>query len=48
MGEVHSLVNVLNAIKEGRKQEMSRDDQVCMRVLRILDCHTQIHKYADN
>ena len=39
------LLNELNAIKEGRKQDVSRDQvQLCMRDLRILDETTQIHK----
>ena len=38
------LLNELNAIKEGRKQDVSRDQvQVCVRDLRILDETTQIH-----
>ena len=39
------LLNELNAIKEGRKQDVSRDQvQVCSRDLCILDETTQIHK----
>ena len=38
------LLNELNAIKEGRKQDVSRDQvQVCLRDPRILDETTQIH-----
>ena len=38
------LLNELNAIKEGGKQDVSRDQvQVCLRDPRILDETTQIH-----